>query len=145
MHSWDDPWFRGSGILSADLLDFDADGTDEMLICAAEPCDRNTDGSSHIMLYMYDSEDGAVVQADAAVLGAYVQADYVQSEQAEILLHANYWTEEMIAVYAVMISGKCYIVCEKHSLNSAFADGSDQAYWVLEYADGAFRYVCSFT
>ena len=145
MHSWDAPWFRGSGILSADLLDFDADGTDEMLICAAEPCDRNTDGSSHIMLYMYDSEDGAVVQADAAVLGAYVQADYVQSEQAEILLHANYWTEEMIAVYAVKISGKCYIVCEKHSLNSAFADGSDQAYWVLEYADGAFRYVCSFT
>lgn len=145
MYEYNDEWFAPSGMISAEILDFDSDGSEEMLVCAAEECTHSNNGSYHIVMEMYEAENGEAAQAATALLGEYIEADYVPTKQLETALRPNYWTEEIIAVNAVLINEKYYLVCENHSVAGAFADGQSQSYWILEYADGAIQFVGSFT
>ena len=145
MYEPNENWFDPSGIMGATIMDFDSDGSDEMLVCISEKCDHYNNGGFHIMLHMYEAENGEIVEADSILFGAYIQAEYLQTNQMEVTLWKSNWPEEIIAVNAVPANGRCNIVCENYRIARAFADGQEQSYWILEYADGKFRYVASFT
>ena len=145
MSSPDDEWFNPNGILSTTILDFDSDGSDEMLVCAAEKLEQSDTSESNIVLYMYDIQNGEIIQSDKMLLGAYIQSDYMDTNQVEVTLRPNYWKEEIISVHTLLNNEKSYIVCENRAYSSAFANGDTQSYWILEYINGVFRYVCSFT
>lgn len=142
MQGMGDNWFDPKGILSATILDFDLDGSDEMLVCVAEECVQQHKGAYHIILYMYDIEGGEIILADTITLEVFGQSR--DSLQREVTLNSNHWLEEIVAVNAVLVEDKYYIICEDHLVARAFGDGSSQSYWALEYINGSFQYVCSF-
>lgn len=145
MQTHNDVWFEPSGIMSANIEDFDMDGTPEMLVCVSEYCDHYNDGHYHIMMYMWEVENGIAVLADSCVLGAYIKSDYSEDSYQEVIYSASNWSEELISVNILFSNGICYIICEDQGVAAVFADGSWQSYWALEYTSNSFQYVCSFT
>lgn len=145
MQTTSDVWFEPAGIMSVNMEDFDCDGAQEMLVCVSEYCDHYNDGHYHIMMYMWEADNGLAVLADSCVLGAYIESDYSEDNYQEVIYSPSYWSEELISVNILFIDGVCYIVCEDQGVAAAFADGSWQSYWALEYTNHEFQFVCSFT
>ena len=142
MYNWEDEWFNPEGVLSTTILDFDSDGKDEMLVCISE---RGSDDLYNIVMHMYDVVNGDIVETDQMLFGAYIKNKDKETNVAIVNLMQNYWAEEITVINAVLVDGRYYIVCENESVSSAFADGMGQSYWILEYVNGKFQYVCSFT
>lgn len=150
MRESDDEWLEPTGVMSATILDFDLDGSDEMLVCvaeAAEDCENSYSGSDdayHIVMYMYENDEGEVKQTDSMVLAAYKETEEYGIEYVDVDLWKNYWTTGAISISAVLVHDTYYFFCENYSVYSAFADGFHRDYWVLEYADGVLQYAGSF-
>lgn len=146
MYDWEDDWLDPNGVLSATILDFDGDGENELLVCATEPCPhQTTDEFYHVVLSMYEVKGKTVVLADSMVLNGYLEnLDGTLSDQAEPTLRENSGWNDSIIVNALPMHSRYYLLCEYQSYSTVYTDGSMDAYWMLEYQDEAFRYVCSF-
>lgn len=145
-----DSWFEPDGVMSANIEDFDSDGSEEMLVCISE---KSTDGSNnitgggernHIILNMYEIEDGNVKLSDSFTLGAYIESEYIETNKREFSFASNISWKEVVALNLVTVQDKKYIMCEERSEVYIFANGSCCSYWLLEYVGGSFRYAASF-
>lgn len=146
MNTWEDKWFQNQGIFAYEILDFDSDGIDEMLVCyTAEPditYGTNGDGK-RVLLSMYEVIDDSVKEVDSMPFRGYHEEDLLNYEWT---LPEELWKEEWLRV-TIILNGnnQNYILCEGVSLSGLFADGYFNAVWLLEYDDQQFDYVCSLT
>ncbi len=145
MRSPEDQWFEPAGVITNVVLDLDSDHQDEMMVFVSQRCEHRGGDYCHIKLYVYDVESGKAVRSDSMVLGAYVETEYYDTVDVEVLFYPDNFCEDFVAVNTVKIDGKIYIVCEYSDIAAAFADGNYQGYWVLEYTDSKLKYVCSFS
>lgn len=145
MHSWEDAWFDPYGVMGSAQGDFDADGQAELFVAVAQPCGHISAEGAHIMLYMYDRENGKTVLADSMPMGEYIQDEKGERIQAELLLQPNYMVRQILQADVVKAQGHTYIMCENHLISGVFADGSTQSYWLLEYTGGKLQFAGSFT
>lgn len=146
----DNEWLVASGIMSATILDFDSDGLDEMMVCISEKCNHRDDsiyydGPYHIMMYMYEYNAGEIIQADAILMGPYLESKYMDLPMYELPILSYAAENSIIAVNTLLIDESYYVVCEYSATSGFFYDGYMEACWLLEYTDGAFEYVGSFT
>ena len=120
-----------TGLWSTTVLDFDADGLDEMLVCAAE--------GDTPMLYLYDGEEaGEAAQTDAFPLTPYAEGSPL--ERWEFKYEGNV-CEEFLSVHAVTSGERPKIVCEYRETAGYFYDGgAPQYFWIIEYANQELRY-----
>ena len=124
-----------AGLWSTTVLDFDADGLDEMLVCAAE--------NDTPMLYLYDGEEaGEAAQTDAVLLTPYAEGSPLEqyemhySGTCDVLL-----ADELLAVHVINLGEEPKIVCESRKRYGHFSDGGvDEYYWIMEYAEQELRY-----
>ena len=153
MQAYDDQWFDPEGVLGAAVADLDADGALEMLVCIAEECEHY-DGTGlydnyglfcHVMFYVYEEENGEAVEASSLLMGEYYVSNYSDTTVDEIMLWQAESYNEQIGAHLIETGGQYYIMCEYQSLASAFADGSIQGAWLLEYTGTQLQYVCSFS
>lgn len=143
MNSPQDEWLKPYGVMSATIMDFDSDREDEMLVSIAEECEHDTSNTQyHIMLHMFEMENGSIIEKDTILFGAYYADGYWP---IEVTLALNEWCEDYIGIHTINTEDYPYIICEYQSHATFFADGMEQSYWILEYRDGTFRYVSSFT
>ncbi|MCC8059308.1 MAG: hypothetical protein LIO81_00465 [Clostridiales bacterium] len=145
MHTGTDEWFDPDGLLSATILDFDADGAQELLVCVPEECSHSDYNPRHIRMDMWEVEVGKAVLSDSMFNSAYVEAAIYPDNRIETPFLAPYGSEEVIMIYALPDNGGYKLVCGSRYGTSFFADGSWRGYWMLEYTDGKFRYINSFT
>ena len=129
-----------TGLWSATVLDFDADGLDEMLVCAAE--------GDTPMLYLYDGEEaGEAAQTDAFPLTPYAEGSPLERQEftyyydsGEFWYEGNH-CEEFLSVHAVTSGERPKIVCEYRENAGYFGDGgAPQYFWVIEYVEQELRY-----
>lgn len=150
MQETDDEWLNPYGIISADILDLDSDGELEMLVCIAQECDDYDYGSayveySHLMLYVYEVEDGEVIEKDSMLLGGYRYNETSGASTSETSLNEALFSAKYLCMNIVETEDEKYIFCEMQSIVEGFADGSTQHYYMLEYTGEALQYVCSFS
>lgn len=143
-------WLSPCGVMGAQILDYDLDGDQEMLVCFAERCTEDayhgaSMGASHLVMEIYELEAGQAVCMTSQIMGAYNPSPYYESDRKEVLLVPDSTSEDVIGVHTVWSDGRPYIACEYRSFASAFGDGMDQAYWMLEYTGETLRDVCSYT
>lgn len=143
-------WLFPFGVMGAQILDYDLDGDQEMLVCFAERCTEDayhgaSMGASHLVMEIYELEAGQAVCMTSQIMGAYNPSPYYESDRKEVLLVPDSTSEDVIGVHTVWSDGRPYIACEYRSFASAFGDGMDQAYWMLEYTGETLRDVCSYT
>ena len=143
-------WLSPCGVMGAQILDYDLDGDQEMLVCFAERCTEDayhgaSMGASHLVMEIYELEAGQAVCMTSQIIGAYNPSPYYESDRKEVLLVPDSTSEDVIGVHTVWSDGRPYIACEYRSFASAFGDGMDQAYWMLEYTGETLRDVCSYT
>ena len=143
-------WLSPCGVMGAQVLDYDLDGDQEMLVCFAERCTEDayygaSMGASHLVMEIYELEEGQAVCRASQIMGAYNPSPYYESDRKEVLLVPDSTSEDVIGVHTVWSDGRPYIACEYRSFASAFGDGMDQAYWMLEYTGETLRDVCSYT
>ena len=135
MVEYTDKWLDTKGILGSLILDFDSDGRDELLVCYTQE-----DGDKYnIMIDMYDISDNEIYLADSIRYTPY--SENLRPTQ----IVAAEWSEMMLSMTVINVNTKFYLICEEQSISSAFADGSSQDYWILEYCDDKLQYVGSFT
>lgn len=133
MHQWSDDWFDAAGIISAKVLDFDSDGTDEMLVCYT-----NKKSGYEIYMDMYELVKGKVVLADSVSFSAYRKAYGTKMSTLKD-------TEAFRSVNAVRVGETYYIMCEEDDEWRAFGDEMAQNYWLLHYQKDKFQYAGSLT
>ena len=143
-------WLNPLGVMGAQILDFDLDGSNEMLVCLAESCTEPDSlgpqmDASHILMQIYENQDGQAVLQDSQIMGAYNPTTYYETDRKEVLLRPVSITENIISIHILWREDQPSIFCEYQSNAGAFTDGCDQAYWMLEYTDGAFQKICSYT
>ena len=143
MSSPQDEWLKPYGVMGATIMDFDSDGEDEMLVSIAEKCEHDTSNTQyHIILHMFEMENGSIIEKDTILFGAY----YANGDlPIEVTLALNEWCEDYIGIHTINTEDYPYIICEYQNHATFFADGMEQSYWILEYKDETFRYVASFT
>ena len=129
-----------TGLWSTTVLDFDADGLDEMLVCAAE--------GEAPMLYLYDGEEaGEAAQTDVFPLTPYAEGSPLEQQKfmyyhdsGEFWYEGNH-CEEFLSIHAVTSGERPKIVCEYRENAGYFDDGgAPQYFWIIEYADQELRY-----
>lgn len=143
-------WLNPIGIMGAQILDLDLDGSDEMLVCRAEACSEPDSlgpqmDASHILIQIYENQDGQAVLQDSQIMGAYNPSPYYETDRKEVLLRPSSISEYIISVHILWLEGQPYLFCEYQDGSTPIADGCDQAYWMLEYTDSALQDVCSYT
>ncbi|MCD7866629.1 MAG: hypothetical protein LUG62_00140 [Clostridiales bacterium] len=146
MYNHDDVWFNPAGILGVNILDYDADGESEMLVCISEQYDSyGTRDYYHITLYMWEVEDNTAVLADSMVLGSYIERDSQEDNFQEVYYSTAHTYQEITSVYSLLLDGQYCIFCENCLWGSTFSDGSLKCYWILTYTDGTFQFKASFS
>ncbi|MCD8154957.1 MAG: hypothetical protein LUF78_09795 [Clostridiales bacterium] len=146
MYNYDDVWFNPAGILGVNILDYDADGESEMLVCISEKYESyDTTDAYHIMLYMWEVEDNTAVLADSMVLGSYIERDSQEDNLQEVYYSTANSYQEITSVYSLLLDGQYCIFCENCLWGSTFSDGSLKCYWILTYTDGTFQFKASFS
>jgi len=102
-----------SGVLAAEIADYDGDGGEELLVVSLQ--------NGTLKLAMYCAKDGNVVSAGSCVLAQELLA--VTTENTDIFLKKA--------------NGKTLICCERQSSN-AFGDGISWMFAAFTYAGGSF-------
>lgn len=139
MHSSEDKWMDVNGVISATILDFDSDGADEMLVCYADPTEASK-GYIQIIMNMYELFDGKEVLADSVTFKPW-RTDNYPYDSIEMLQFCN----SLFGINVVKVNGICYLMCEKHYVAQAFANGANQNYWAMVYQNNRLQYTGSFT
>ena len=140
MHKNDDEWLTASGVMSSTILDFDADGDNEMLVCYAKSMNSDED-SCQFYMDMYEAKNDRVILADSIQLEPY----QTNANWWDVSLNKANWNSLLMDTNLLCLNDKYYIMCEYYSIWGIFGDGSAQGYWTMEYADEKLNYVCSFT
>lgn len=149
-------WMKVSGIISADIYDYDQDGVKEMLVVYDES--RVSDGTaecndvlegkeySQMMMRMYAIEDSQVVLKDTKEVSAYCENNSQDNYKgpAKVMHETNEWADVTFRMERTVADGKCYLVFYCKQLWLGFGNGSFLKSWVMEYADGNISYVKSF-
>jgi len=102
-----------SGVLAAEIADFDGGGNEELLVVSLK--------NGTVKLAMYRAEDGQAVSAGSCTLAQELLA--VTTENTDIFLKKT--------------NGKILICCESQSSN-AFGDGISWFFRAFSYKDGSF-------
>ncbi|MCC8138627.1 MAG: PQQ-like beta-propeller repeat protein [Clostridiales bacterium] len=137
-------WLQTSGILSAEILDLDADGTPELLVCRTDDWMFNGDSYYKILTEVYEVENETVVLSDSMWFEPY---GFSRNDETSFThQYVSLIWKESSQVYAtinyVQMESGYDLVCEYYD-QGIFADGGYAATWVLEYQNGTLQYVCS--
>lgn len=126
-----------TGIISANIADFDMDGSDELLVCYSYQDDHLK--SSYIRIEIYEA------QSDSVHLVANTPfAPYSLAQDDFGYPYLSNTSEEYVSARAIFSNERCYIICESHD-DGLLADGHSENYWIYQYKDGRLNYVASFT
>lgn len=145
MYTPNDEWFNPNGIVSTTIFDFDSDGETELLVCQTKLV-LESDGEYQVDEYkiemnMYEVEEGTVVLADSKLFGTYIEEEGLSGWT----LRKAQWMELAWNLHILELDNRNYLMCEDYGVAASFADGSGQDYWMLEYTNNHFQYVCAFT
>ena len=146
MYTTKDEWLDPNGIVSSTIFDFDMDGETELLVCQTklviESDGEYQDDAYQIEMNMYEAEDEEAVLKDSKLFSGYVENS--NGINGWTLSEAE-WTEMSWNLHIVEINNRPYLMCEDYGVAASFADGSSQDYWLMEYANNRFQYICAFT
>ncbi|MCD7885088.1 MAG: PQQ-like beta-propeller repeat protein [Lachnospiraceae bacterium] len=137
-------WLQTSGILSAEILDLDADGTQELLVCRTDDWMFNGDSYYKILTEVYELENETVILSDSMWFEPYgfSKNDETSFTHQYVSLIWKESSQVYATIHFVQVESGYYLVCEYYD-QGVLADGGYAATWVLEYRNGALQYVCS--
>ena len=106
MHKNDDEWLTASGVMSSTILDFDADGDNEMLVCYAKSMNSDED-SCQFYMDMYEAKNDRVILADSIQLEPY----QTNANWWDVSLNKANWNSLLMDTNLLCLNDKFYIMC----------------------------------
>jgi len=142
MRVQEDKWLDFNGILSSLIFDFDNDDNTELLICRSQENNSNNYKRNFILMEMYEIHAGEVILSDSIPFSQY--SDNASSLSCSVEFSENFSLLCSLYSNIVNVNDNFYIVCEDQQSASAFADGQNKNFWILQYFDDKFNYISSF-
>ncbi|MCD8382109.1 MAG: M4 family metallopeptidase [Clostridiales bacterium] len=140
-------WLNPTGILSATILDLDADGSLELQVCRTEKWEYGGYTYYKVLMEVYEADTQAAYLATYMWFDPYgTSADVYDDTYVYPLTYVSLTETEnnqiLATVNAAQTENGYYLVCEYY-MQGVLGDGGYGATWVLEYQNETLQYVCS--